>query len=236
MKKRILRCLSGTFLVSTLTTAFETQQVFAIGGNPATPTQKEEIAEYCYEEAIKYWQVHDPISALERKFQLIKQSATPSWVSSEYRKRFKDKETPTFRDKLELDSILYEEALKSSNKEWDCRVLSGRMSKLFKLEGIKHVYIDFVPNKTLGHAAIMYAVNEQSKSDPKKDEENWYVLDMARVLDMTLTSGKYKPLKEGAFNKIWALDNNSTIKSAKDAAAIPLIIFGPSSFSTISNQ
>ena len=228
MKKRILRCLSGGFLVSTVTTAVGTQQTSAISGNPATPIQKEEIAEYCYKEVKKYWEFHDPIPALKKKFNLIEQSAAPNWVKSEYIRYFENNDLLTFDNELKLDEKLYKEALKDSSKEWNCAVLAGHMSNYLKSNNIKHVYISFVPDNAEGHAAIMYAVNEPSKSNPKKMEENWYILDMARMLDMQLTSGKYGKkgeivLKEGTFNELWDLDNKSTIKSAKDAAAIPLI-------------
>ena len=221
MKKRAIRYLSGTFFVSTVPTLVGTQQVSAEGGNPATPEQRKEIVDYCYLEAQEYWKTHDPILALKKKFQLVKPSAETSWLDSEYRENLKGRDR-TFDNKLKLDEKLYQESRSDPQKEWDCKIISGHMSSYLTSKGIKHVYASYVPGAEW-HAIIIYAVNEPSKVDANKVEENWYVLDMARVLDMELTSGRYCPLKEGAFNRMWALDDKLAIKEAKDAAQIPLV-------------
>lgn len=98
----------------------------------------------------------------------------------------------------------------------------GHMSNHLKSKNIKHAIVQFKPGE-VGHMAIAYAVNEPSKSNPDKLEENWYILDMARVVAMVLTQIP-NPDKE-AFDELWALENQTVIKGARDAAKIPLIAY-----------
>ena len=246
MKKRTLRYLSGTLFISTVPTVVGTQQVFAKGGSPAkpqqqpakpqqqpakpqqqpaTPQQQKEIVDYCFVEAQRYWITHNSTLALQKMFQPINdktKTEVPDKIDLEYEKYFQDKSLRTFDNELELAEKLYNDALKNPEKEWDCKVVSGHMSNYLTSEGIKHMFVRFNSGKG-GHAAIMYAVKEPSKLGPNKMEENWYILDMARVVAMVLTQ-IFEPGQE-MFNQMWELSTQSTIKDARDAAKIPLISY-----------
>jgi|GEM_PF-4823666 len=225
MKKRTLRYLSGTLFISTVPTLVGTQQVFAEGESPATPQQQKEIVDYCFEEAQKYWKIHNPILTLQKMFQPINdktKTEVPDEVDLEYERYFQDKSLRTFDNELELAEKLYNGALKNPEKEWDCKVVSGHMSNYLTSKGIKHMFVRFNSGRG-GHAAIMYAVKEQSESDSNKMEENWYILDMARVVARVLT--QISNSGQELFNQMWGLSTQSTIKNARDAAKIPLISY-----------
>ena len=221
MRRRIIKYSSGISLVSAvLTIVSSTQRTFAYGGNPATPEQQNEIVNYCYQQAKDYWKIHDPKTAIKEMFQNPGKNFGPDEIDLEYEKYFENKSLRTFDNELKLAEDLYKEALKNPNKKWDCKVVSGHMSKYLESKGIEHAFVQFNPGEG-GHAVIMYAVNEPSEKDSNKLEKKLYILDMARVVAMTLTQIP-KPDKN-VFDELWGLDNQKAIKDAKDAARVPLI-------------
>ena len=191
---------------------------------PATREQQKEIAKYCYDQVKKYWDMRDI------KYHVENESENSVSINKDYKVFLESTHSvdeSTYGKKLDFEDKYYEKALGDSSVNWDCKVVAGHMAKFLKDNKIKHRYVtklaaDF--SNDFPHDFIIYAVNENSKSDKNKTEEKWYVLDMELMRKAELSIRYYEVEDLSLFYRS-STQIYSPLKSPVDAACIPLELY-----------